>query len=267
MVTLANRIKATMPPFAPNSLSVNELTDLVSFLLKANEVAAGNAPLSLPISDRPVPTASTPSAAPGNTDWPTYGGDLASTRYAPLDQINKDTFNKLQIAWRLPTNNLGATPDRLYASTPLIANGILYSTAGTARSIVALNPATGQMLWMYQLDEGDRAQFAPRRGAGRGLSYWSSADGRDRRIIYVTPGYQMVSLDAKTGHLIESFGKKGIVDLKLEDDQQMDLNRAVIGLNATPLVAGDVVVVGAAHAAAGGATGQPSAIDTCAAMT
>ena len=142
-----------------------------------------------------------------------------------------------------------------------MVNGILYTTAGTARSVVAMNPGTGQMLWMYQLDEGDRGQFAPRRGAGRGLSYWSSPDGTDQRIIYVTPGYRMIALDAKTGHLVETFGKKGMVDLKLEDDQELDPGpRAVVGLNATPLVAGDVVVVGAAHAAAGSPTGTPSAI-------
>ena len=128
------------------------------------------------------------------------------------------------------------------------------STAGTARSVVALNPGTGQMLWMYQLDEGERGQFAPRRGAGRGVSYWSSPDGSDQRIIFVTPGYRMIALNAKTGHLVETFGKKGIVDLKQEDDQDLDLVRSVVGLNATPLVAGNVIVVGAAHAAMGSQT-------------
>src|SRR6185437_5931258 len=164
-------------------------------------------------------------ASQGNTDWPTYGADLASTRYSPLDQINKDNFAQLRVAWRLNTNNLGATQDRLYASTPLIVNGVLYATAGMARTVVAMNPGTGQMLWMYQLDEGERGQFAPRKGAGRGLSYWSSPDGSDQRIIFVTPGYRMVALNAKTGHLVESFGNKGMVDLKLEDDQQIDLVR------------------------------------------
>ena len=171
---------------------------------------------------------------------PLYGADLASTRYSPLDQINKDNFSKLQIAWRLNTNNLGPNPDRLYSSTPLMVNGVLYTTAGSARSVVALNAGTGQMLWMYQLDEGERAQFAPRRGAGRGVSYWSSPDRSDQRIVFVTPGYQMIALNAKTGHLVETFGKKGIVDLKLQDDQDLDLVRSVVGLNATPLVAGNV---------------------------
>ncbi len=260
LLSLANRIKTTMPPYAPNSLSSAQTIDILSYVLKANELQAGNVPLSLPLGDD-APAPSMSEAQEAASQWTTYGGDLASHRYSALDQINKDNFSKLQVAWRLNTNNLGPTPDRLYASTPLMANGILYSTAGTARSVVALNPGTGQMLWMYQLDEGVRGQFAPRRGAGRGLSYWESPDGSDQRILFVTPGYRLVALDAKTGRLIETFGDGGMVDLKLEDDQDLDLERAVIGLNATPLVAGDVVVVGAAHAAAGNAQrSEPSAI-------
>jgi quinoprotein glucose dehydrogenase len=258
LLTLANRIKITMPPTAPNSLSISQLTDLVSYLLRSNDLPAGNVPLSLPISDGAGRTAT--STSKGNTEWTTYGADLASTRYSPLDQINNENFSKLQIAWRLNTNNLGATPDRLYSSTPLVVDGVLYSTAGSARSVVALNPGTGQMLWMYQLEEGERGVFAPRRGAGRGLSYWSSPDGRDKRILFVSPGYRLIALDAKTGHLVETFGKNGIVDLKLEDDQNLDLVHAIVGLNATPLIAGDVVVVGAAHAAMGSPQGTPSAV-------
>lgn len=257
LLTLANRIRSTMPPSAPNSLASNQIIDLLSYILKANDITAGNVALTLPITDR---TSASAGVSPAKGDWTTYGADLASTRYSPLDQINKDNFGKLHIAWRLNTNNLGSNPDRLYASTPLMVNGILYTTAGTARSVVAMNPGTGQMLWLYQLDEGDRGQSAPRRGAGRGLSYWSNRDGTDRRIIYITPGYQMVALDAKTGRPVETFGKKGIVDLKLQDDQELDPIRAVVGLNATPLVAGDVIVVGAAHASTGNPRSTPSAV-------
>jgi quinoprotein glucose dehydrogenase len=203
------------------------------------------------------------SAQQGQTpqaQWPTYGGNLASQRYSPLDQINKDNFSKLQIAWRFKTNNLGPNPDNLYSATPLMVNGLLYTTAGTRRAVVALDPGTGEMIWMYKLDEGLRGQTAARNGAGRGVSYWSSPDGSDKRIIYVTPGYQMIALNASTGLPIAGFGRNGIVDLKLENDQDLDPVKSVIGLNATPLVAGDVVVVGAAHAAAGSARSAPSAI-------
>jgi quinoprotein glucose dehydrogenase len=259
LLVLATRIRTTMRPSAPNSLPVNQLTDLVSFILKSNDISAGSVSLNLPIGTG-NPPATALSAASANTNWATYGADLASTKHAPLDQINKENFSKLQIAWRLNTNNLGPTPDRLYSATPLLVNGILYTTAGSARSVLAMNPGTGQILWMYQLDEGVRGQFAPRRGAGRGVSFWSSPDGSDQRIIFVTPGYRMIALDAKTGHLVPKFGDNGIVDLKTEDDQDLDLVHAIIGLNATPLIAGDVVVVGAAHAAMGSQTATPSAV-------
>jgi quinoprotein glucose dehydrogenase len=179
--------------------------------------------------------------------WPTYGGNLASHRYSPADQITKDNFNTLQIAWRLKTDFLGPRPDTLYSATPLLIDRVLYTTAGTRRAAVALNAATGEMLWMHTEDEGVRGENAPRIGAGRGLAYWASANSADRRVIYVTPGYRMLALDARTGVPIPSFGRDGAVDLKLEDDQDVNLDTTELGLNATPLVVGDVIVVGAAH--------------------
>ncbi len=179
--------------------------------------------------------------------WPTYGGNLASHRYSPADQITKDNFNQLHIAWRLKTDFLGPRPDTLYSATPLLIDRVLYTTAGTRRAAVALNAATGEMLWMHTEDEGVRGENAPRIGAGRGLAYWASANSADRRVIYVTPGYRMLALDARTGVPIPSFGRDGAVDLKLEDDQDVNLDTTELGLNATPLVVGDVIVVGAAH--------------------
>jgi quinoprotein glucose dehydrogenase len=189
-------------------------------------------------------TTPAPAAGP-STAWPTYGGNLASHRYSPADQITKDNFSTLEIAWRLKTDFLGPRPDTLYSSTPLVVDRVLYTTAGTRRAVVALNAATGEMRWMHTEDEGVRGQNAPRQGAGRGLAYWAS--GADRRVIYVTPGYRMKALDATTGTPVPGFGKNGVVDLKLEMDQEVDLDTAELGLNATPLVVGDVIVVGAAH--------------------
>ena len=180
-------------------------------------------------------------------EWPTYGGNLSSHRYSAADQITKDNFNQLQLAWRLKTDFLGPRPDTLYSATPLLIDRVLYTTAGTRRAAVALNAATGEMLWMHTEDEGARGENSPRIGAGRGLAYWASTNGADRRVIYVTPGYRMLALDAKTGAPIPSFGRDGAVDLKLEDDQDVNLDTAELGLNATPLIVGDVIVVGAAH--------------------
>ena len=86
-----------------------------------------------------------------------------------------------------------------------------------------------------------------RRGGSRGAAcrYWT--DGKEERIIYVTPGYQMIALNAATGRPVPTFGKAGIVDLKLEDDQLMDPITGEIGLHAAPIIVNDVVVIGAAH--------------------
>ncbi len=182
---------------------------------------------------------------PAEGEWRTYGGDLRSTRYSPLDQINKDNFSSLEVAWRFKTDALGPRPEFNFQSTPLMVGGVLYTTGGTRRAVVALDAATGEMLWMYSLNEGKRGEAAPRQLSGRGLAYWT--DGRDARIVYVTPGYQMIALDAKTGRPIPGFGRNGIVDLKLNNDQEMDPVTGEIGLHAAPVISGDVVVIGAAH--------------------
>ena len=116
-----------------------------------------------------------------------------------------------------------------------MANGVLYSTAGTRRAVVALDPNTGEMLWMHSEQEGQRGAAAPRQLSGRGLAYWT--DGKEERIIYVTPGYRLIALDAKTGKPVAGFGKNGIVDLKLEDDQKIEPINGEIGLQSTPIVA------------------------------
>ena len=180
-----------------------------------------------------------------NGEWRTYGGDLGNTHYSSLDQINAANFNKLQIAWRFKTENLGPRPEFNLEATPLMVHGVIYCTVGTRRDVVALDAATGELLWVHGEPEGPRAAASPRQLSGRGLAYWT--DGREERILYVTIGYRLVALDAKSGNLIPSFGNGGIVDLKVNDDQEMDLVTGEVGLHAAPVVADDVVIVGAAH--------------------
>jgi quinoprotein glucose dehydrogenase len=184
-----------------------------------------------------------------NGEWPTYGGDLGSTRYAGLDQINAGNFNQLEIAWRFKTDALGPRPEYQYESTPLMVHGVLFSTAGSRRAVVALDAATGEMLWMHSENEGARGAVAPRQLSGRGLAYWT--DGKEERILYVTPGYRLFALDARTGALVRSFGQNGFVDLKLDDDQEIDPVTGEVGLHSTPIVANDVVIIGAAHKSGG----------------
>ena len=178
-------------------------------------------------------------------EWPTYGGDLGNTRYSPLDQISAENFNKLEVAWRFKTDNLGPRPEFQLEATPLMVKGVLYSTAGTRRAVIALDAETGELLWTHSENEGGRGDVAPRQLSGRGLAYWT--DGTEERILYVTPGYRLIALNARTGAVIPSFGIRGVVDLKLDDDQVIDPLSGEIGLHATPVVARNVVIVGAAH--------------------
>src|ERR1019366_703603 len=152
-----------------------------------------------------------------NMDWPTYGADLAGSHYLPLDQINGTNFSKLEMVWRFKTDNIGNRPEYKLEGTPLEVGGVVYTTAGSRRGVVALDAVTGELLWVHGEHEGARGAAAPRQLSGRGLSYWT--DGKDARILYVTPGYRLICLDAKNGQLVTSFGKNGVVDLKLDDDQ------------------------------------------------
>ena len=182
-------------------------------------------------------------------DWPYYFADAKGTRYSPLDQINASNFNRLEVAWHFKTDNLGARPEYKLEGTPLEINGVVYATAGSRRAAIALNAKTGELKWMHSVDEGARAANAPRQLSGRGLSYWTDGNG-DERILYVTTGYRLVELNAKTGLPIETFGTHGIVEMKIGaytgTGKQIDLETGEIGLHTTPTVVKDVVIVGSA---------------------
>ena len=183
-----------------------------------------------------------------DTEWPSYGGNLGYWRYQPLDQINGENFNKLEVAWQFKTDNLGNRPEFILQCTPLLIKGRLFATAGTRRDVICLDAANGELLWMHRTpDEGPRARIAPRQLSGRGVGYWSEGD--KERILYVTIGYQLVSLDAKTGLPDPEFGVGGVVDLKQNIDQQLDPDTADIGLHSAPTIAKGVVIIGAAHTA------------------
>ena len=184
-----------------------------------------------------------------NGEWSSYAGDLRNFHYSPLDQINANNFNRLEVAWRFKTDNLGNRPEYKLEATPLMIRGVLYATAGSRRAAIALDAATGELLWVHGESEGARGAAAPRQLSGRGLSYW--ADGNEERILYVTPGYRLVCLDAKTGVPIRSFGDNGSVDMKkfavYGTGQPIDLVNGEIGLHATPAVTrSGVVLVGSA---------------------
>jgi len=182
-----------------------------------------------------------------DTEWASYTADIRGSRYRPLDQINASNFNKLEVAWRFKTDNLGPFPEYKLEGTPLMVNGVIYTTGGTRRSVIALDAKTGELIWVYSLREGKRAANSPRQLSGRGVSYWSDGHGDDR-VVFVTTGYRLVELNAKTGVPINSFGTSGLIDLKVGvvkgNDEQIDLESGEIGIHSTPAIANDVVIIG-----------------------
>src|SRR5262245_5139407 len=187
-----------------------------------------------------------------NGEWRTYGGENASTRYSPLDQINRDSVKNLQVAWTWKLDNFGtAAETRTSETTPIMVNGDLYFTAGQRRFVVAANAGTGETLWVWRPNEGERFDRAPRK-VHRGVAYWT--DGRDERIVVVTPGFHLVALDAKTGIPVPGFGQNGMVDLFTQLDLDFKGDPiGKIGNSSPPVISRDVVVVGPALLPGGGA--------------
>jgi len=182
-----------------------------------------------------------------NGEWRAYRGDEASTAYSPADLITKDNVKNLQVAWTWRFDNYGSAASETLTTetTPLMVNGVLYFTAGARRSVVAAKADTGETLWTWRPDEGARFDQAPRK-VHRGVAYWT--DGRDAgRIVVVTPGFQLVALDAKTGQPVPGFGKAGMVDLftQLDNDTKLDPT-GKIGNSSPPVISNDVIVVGPA---------------------
>src|SRR5258707_3717655 len=123
------------------------------------------------------PVAAPPSAVAPAGEWRSYAGDLRNHHYSPLTQISAANFNALEIAWRFKTDSLGPRPEFKLEGTPLMVGGVLYTTGGTGRAVVALDAATGALKWVHKEDEGARGAAAPRPLSGRGLAYWT--DGHD----------------------------------------------------------------------------------------
>ena len=178
-------------------------------------------------------------------EWRFYNGDAGSTRYAPFDQINKDTVQDLTIAWRWTPEDPGPRSETNYQATPLMIDGVLYVTSGARRDVVAIDAETGKTRWVWRYNEGARGEAAPRRNH-RGVSYWTN--GIEGRIVYITPGFSLISLDAQTGLPDPRFGLEGIVDL-YDDLDRPRPRTGSIGSTSLPIIVGDVIVVGSAQSA------------------
>jgi quinoprotein glucose dehydrogenase len=181
-----------------------------------------------------------------NGQWRAYSADEGSTRYSSLDQVTKENVKNLQVAWTWKFDNFGTPAETVTTeTTPLMVNGVLYFTAGQRRSVVAADAGTGETLWTWRPNEGERFDRAPRK-VHRGVAYWTDGRG-DERIVLVTPGFNLVALNAKTGQPVAGFGQTGMVDLFKQLDLDVPLDpTGRIGNSSPPVISNDVIVVGPA---------------------
>ena len=259
----------TMPVSNPGGLRDSMYESVVAFLLSQNGYPVGEAPLQLTsavtskatlqyLGDRPPLTISlSKSEAESVVEWLHHRGTPHGQNYSALDQIHADNVADLEVAWRWKSDNFGPSPWPNYQVTPLMANGVLYATAGAQRTVVAIDAMTGETLWMHRLDEEARGQAAPRKGPGRGVAFHRSEN--KETVFVISPGYQLLALDAQTGRPLPAFGESGVVDLKLHLGVDLDPLTAPIGASSPPIVVGDVVIVGAAFSFSG-APASPEAL-------
>jgi quinoprotein glucose dehydrogenase len=177
-------------------------------------------------------------------EWTRYGGDAGSTKYAPLDQINKSNVAQLRVAWRRPavdsiisSREADFRHSNNFRATPLMIDGVLYSPNGIGL-VEAFHPGTGKTVWVQEpfADEPDRGL---RGDSTRGVAYWT--DGRERRL-YVIRGEHLIALDARTGTPWSDFGDKGRVNLR----PGLGPRAIRYGWTGAPQVCRDVVIVGVA---------------------
>ena len=243
---LYEKIKVTMPAEQPGALSDQQYIDAVSYALQLGQIALPDGVITATtLAEINITPDEVVTANNGNVDWADYNGNIAATRYSPLDQINAANVAKLEIAWRFPAGIFGPSPERTNVASPIVVDGTMYATAGQTRNVIAMDPATGQLQWMWRPQEGRRFHNAPRVGSGRAVTHWR--DGARERIFTVTPGYFLVALNAKTGIPDPDFGQSGWIDLMQGLRLGQGRDDLDIGLNFSPMVVNDVVIVGSAH--------------------
>lgn len=179
--------------------------------------------------------------------WPHYAGDHGSTKYTPLDEINRDNFQNLEILWRWESadKNLAERLRKLrfrpydFRGTPLCVGGVVYMCTNFCQ-IAALDAATGYELWVHDPRSYEGGRITHAAFHHRGLEYWS--DGEQERVVIATGGRQLVSVDAKTGEPDPNFGENGVVDLSEDLGRKVDPRD--ISHSSPVLICRDTIVVG-----------------------
>ena len=187
------------------------------------------------------------ASSAGAQEWHYYGGDAGGTRFSPLTQINRGNVSRLKRAWTYHTGEVereGNATDRHrvapFESTPLVVDGVLYFSTPSNR-VIALNAETGEEIWKFdpQANSGKPRLYYQHRG----VSYWQSKDGRDKRILYGTFDAKLIALNATTGKPCSDFGTDGVLNLRngLEGDQPGTL----YSVTSAPGIFKDLVITGA----------------------
>jgi quinoprotein glucose dehydrogenase len=181
----------------------------------------------------------------GDSDWPTYHGELGASQYVPFDQIDASNVASLQVAWswQSPDNELVAAERRLMAggfkSTPLKVGNRLFLNTSLGQ-VVAVDATTGETLWVYDTKAYEAGRPTNLGFNSRGVAYWT--DGEQERLFQPSNDSTLWAIDAKTGKPIESFGAGGKVDLLAS--LRRETSRRYYTIMSAPLVVGDVVIVG-----------------------
>ena len=194
-------------------------------------------------------------------EWPSYGATNWSQKYSALDQINRDNFRDLKIAWTWKTPDIDLIASDTvkrdppltpfgFKATPLLVNGVLYTSTGLGQ-IAAIDPVTGVTKWLYNpkaYDEGMQADVVG--WLTRGVAYWTDGKGDERLLMGTLDGY-LLALDAKTGKPILSFADHGHADLNAPIPRatrgtlHLPLGeRHYISVDSPPVIVRDTVIVG-----------------------
>jgi glucose dehydrogenase len=197
-----------------------------------------------------APAAGVAEELPSPEAWSHWGGDPGNTRSSPLGEIDAGNFENLEVVWTWRADNYGPSPDFVYRATPIYADGTLYTVAGSRRAVVAIDPATGETLWVWRMPHKPRWELSPRQNYGKSVHY-EVVDGRGV-ILITTPGFHLVALEADTGLPVKGWGRNGdgIVDL-LDDlgDYPFDPWEGLppevgdITTSSAPIVVNGVVIV------------------------
>jgi quinoprotein glucose dehydrogenase len=181
-----------------------------------------------------------------STQWPTVGNDRGNMRYSPIERINKDNVDKLEIAWTYSTGELANHRPKHIECTPIVVDGVLYLTTAYLK-VVALDAATGEALWSFDPMPTKRPGVRlASGGVNRGCAYWSDGepDGQ-RRVIHGTADGRLFSLDAATGELDPRFADAGVLDLRKGLGEGYE--RVPYGPTSAVGICGDRIILGVSN--------------------